>query len=104
MPDEVQIHLAETIRALRRELIAATKEGEDAPLRFALGPVNLELQLEIGREVGGEAGVAFWVVTIGGKGSRTSSTTHTIKLTLTPVGPSGKPDDVLVSGESDHPA
>jgi hypothetical protein len=83
---ELQIPLAQAIRALRREILAAIREGEDKDLRFGLGPIELELQLAISREAGGEAGIAFWVVTIGGKGSRTSATTHTVKLVLMPPG------------------
>ncbi len=95
MATELQIPLAEAIRALRGELVAAVREAEGEEVRFALGPVELELQLEVSKEAGGEAGIAFWVVTIAGKGSRTEATTHTVKLTLTPVGPSGEADLVV---------
>jgi Trypsin-co-occurring domain 2 len=101
MERKLQIPLAETIRALRHELLMAVRAGEQEDLRFALGPVELELQLEIARETGGEAGIAFWVISLGGKGSRSSATTHTVKLTLTPVSESG---DVLVgSAVSERP-
>jgi hypothetical protein len=91
--DELSIPLAEALRALRRELLEAIRESKDAELRFALGTVELELQLEISKERGGEGGISFWVLSIGGKGSRTAGTTHTIRLSLTPVAGS---DDVLV--------
>ena len=82
---EVDLPLASAIDALRRELVAALEQGKDAEVRFALGPVELEFQVEISYEAGGEAGVKFWVVTLGGKGSRSSATTHTVRLRLSPV-------------------
>jgi hypothetical protein len=82
---EGDVPLATAIDAVRRELVVALDQGKDAEVRFALGPVELEFQVEISFEAGGEAGVRFWVVTIGGKGSRSSATTHTVKLSLTPV-------------------
>lgn len=102
MAGELQIPLAQAVRALRRELVEAVREGQEEDLRFALGPIELELQLEIAREAGGEAGIKFWVVSVAGKGALSSTTTHTVKLTLTPVSGSG---DVLVgSGVSVRPS
>jgi hypothetical protein len=87
MPEvsELDVPLASAIEALRRELVAAVQEGRDQDVRFALGPIELEFQVEVAREAGGEAGVKFWVVSLGGKGSRTSGTTHTVRLSLNPV-------------------
>jgi hypothetical protein len=102
MADEVEIPLANAIRALRREIVEAVRAGSGEEIRFALGPVELELQVEAAREVGGEAGVKFWLVSIGGKGSRSSGTSHTVRLTLTPVRTSaaaGEDKDVLVASE-----
>lgn len=100
---ELRIPLSEAIRALRRELVEAVREGEGEELRFALGPVELELQLEVSKEAGGEASIAFWLVTVGAKGSRTQATTHTVSLTLTPIGPSGEKDVVVRSRVAERP-
>ena len=100
---ELRIPLSEAIRALRRELVEAVREGEGEELRFALGPVELELQLEVSKEAGGEAGIAFWLVTVGAKGSRTQATTHTVRLTLAPIGPSGEKDVVVRSRVAERP-
>lgn len=83
--DELVIPLAGAIRALRRELLEAVQAGGDEEIRFALGPVELELQVEASRELGGETGVKFWLVSVAGKGGRSSSSSHTVRLTLTPV-------------------
>jgi hypothetical protein len=99
--DDSPIPLSDAIRALRSEIVEAMREGEDADVRFRLGPIELEFGLEVGRTKGGEAGIAFWVIRLGGRGERSSATTHTVKLVLTPVGVDG---DVLVGDtESDRP-
>jgi hypothetical protein len=81
----VQIPLANAIRALRQELVAAVDEGRDQPVRFALGPVELELRVQISREGGVEGKIAFWVLSLGGKGTQSSESAHTIRLSLTPM-------------------
>ena len=91
---DVEIPLAEAIQALRSELVAAAQAAEGESLRFALGPITLEFQFVISREVGGEGGIKFWVVSLTGKGSQISAATHTVKLTLTPAG-----GDVLVKSD-----
>jgi hypothetical protein len=48
------------------------------------------------REAGGEAGLKFWVVTLGGQAKRGSATTHTVKLVLTPAG-----GDILILDQLD---
>jgi hypothetical protein len=87
MPDvpEVDVPLARAIEALRRELVEAVKAGKEQEVRFALGPIELEFQVEVSREAGAEAGVKFYVLALGGKGTRSSATTHTVRLSLSPV-------------------
>lgn len=102
MPDPVPIPLASAIRALRTELQAAVRSSEGEELRFALGPVELELQVETASEGEGEAGIKFWLVSVGAKGSRSSGMTHTVRLSLTPVRVGADADedrDVLVTSE-----
>jgi hypothetical protein len=82
---ELNVPLASAIEALRSELLQAVRGGEDQEVRFALGPIELEFEVEVTREAGGEAGVKFWVIGLGAKGSRTSGTTHTVRISLSPV-------------------
>jgi hypothetical protein len=99
---EAQIPLASAIRSLRGQLVEAVRSAEGEEIQFALGPVELELRVEAARERGGEAGIKFWLVSIGGKGSLSSGTLHTVRLTLTPVRGSdaaGEKQDVLVASE-----
>jgi hypothetical protein len=94
MSEQVEVPLAEAIRALRREIVVASRAGKDEDVRFKLGPIELEFALEVSREAGGDAGLKFWVVSLGGQAKRGSATTHTVKLVLTPAG-----GDVLVGDE-----
>ncbi len=89
MPDTEQLGLAEAIKGLRAELTAAMTAGAGERVRFELGTVEMEFGLELAKERGGEAGVKFWVVTLGGKGSSTSGSTHRVTLQLTPKAPDG---------------
>jgi hypothetical protein len=77
----------------------AVREGKDEEMRFALGPIELELQVEVSSSGGGEAGIKFWVLSLGGKGERSSDTTQTLHLRLTPVLSSAADADVLVGHE-----
>lgn len=101
MADDSPIPLADAIRALRGEIVDAMREGEGSEVRFRLGPIELEFGLEIGRTSDGEGGIAFWVVKLGGRHERTSATTHTVKLVLTPVGADG--DLLIFDNTTDEP-
>jgi len=87
-----EIGLADAIRELRQELTRAIAEGEGESLRFKPGPIELELQLEIGREGGGNVGIKWFVVSASGEGKVTRASTHTVKLTLEPLAPKGGGD------------
>jgi Trypsin-co-occurring domain 2 len=96
------VGLAEAIKALRTELGQAMAEGSGQDIHFRLGPIEMEFQLEIENKFGGEAGIKFWVVTVGGSGSHTRGRTHRVALSLVPVGPDGK--DLEVSARlKKHP-
>lgn len=87
MADEPEfgVPLADAIEALRAELVVALRKGWTEEVRFALGPIELEFQVEVSREAGGKAGVKFWVVELGGQGSRSSGSRHTVRVSLSPV-------------------
>ncbi len=95
MSAETPIGLPETIRSLRAELSQAMEEGADKGVQFRVGPVELEFLVEVTREIGGEGGIKFLVVSVGAKGSVVSAATHRIKLSLHPV--TGEGEDVTVS-------
>lgn len=84
------VGLADAVQALRAELATAMEESQDEALRFELGPVEMEFLLEVQRDVGGEAGVKFWVVSLGAKGSVSRGSTHRVTLSLTPRDAAGQ--------------
>lgn len=102
MVDEARVGLASAIEALRGELVEAVSSGEGKEFRFELGVVELELQVAVEKKVEGEAGIKFWLVSLGGGGSRSVGDTHTVKVSLTPVreAPDGAGrQSVVVGGE-----
>jgi Trypsin-co-occurring domain 2 len=78
------VPLAGAIRQLRAELTEAMRQGKDEELRFALGDIELELQLEVSKEAKGDAGIRFWLVSLGASASASRASTHVMRLTLTP--------------------
>lgn len=95
MPNNTSsIPIAKVIQGVRKELSDAIAEGDGKDLRFKLGAVELEFQVEVSGgvkgEVSAEGGIQIGVISIGklsgkGEGERSRSNTHTIKLTLNPV-------------------
>ncbi|WP_037680102.1 trypco2 family protein [Streptomyces griseus] len=88
------VELAEAIESLRAQLEAARRLAPPGSLRFEVGPVELEFQVELvtGTEING--GAKFYVLSAGGRGSREHRTTHSVRLTLTPQDPAGGPLEV----------
>ncbi|MEO8524107.1 MAG: trypco2 family protein [Caldimonas sp.] len=79
-----ELELAEAIGQLRREIGSAMQSARDEPLKFLLGPVELELQVQLVAK-GGVKGEAKWVVvSFGAEASTERTSTHKVKLTLTP--------------------
>jgi len=103
MPDDLQVPLATAIEALRGELEQAMDAGKAKDLRFVLGPIDLTLELELARTGGVSGGVEAWVISLGGKKERTSTTTHTIRLSLSPVSKGGEKTLVADEALSERP-
>lgn len=95
----VEVGLGEAIRALREELSAAKAEGDGSWMRFQPGPLELELEVSVTKDVHGQVG--WKILEVGG--SRESGVTQTVRLTLTPQwwDPETKrySTDFLVAGE-----
>lgn len=91
------IELGEVISELRRELQQAMDAGEGAPLRFELGPVELEATVVVEKSGGGGAKVRFWVIELGGNSKVSQSSTQRIKLALQPRLASG--ETAMVTGD-----
>lgn len=78
------IELGELISELRRELQQAMKAGKGEPLRFELGPVELEATVAVEKGGGAGAKIRFWVIELGGDAKASQSSTQRIKLALQP--------------------
>jgi Trypsin-co-occurring domain 2 len=78
------IELAGVIRDLRGELQAAIEAGKDEPLRFELGPIELEVTVAVERTGGVNGKVSFKVLEFGADRTKDTTDMQRIKLTLTP--------------------
>jgi hypothetical protein len=91
------IPLASLISELRKELVAAIEEGSGSELQFALGTIELDLEVQVTREGGAGGGVKFWVLSADANAKRGSIRTQRIHLVLNPpaggvrIGERGKP-------------
>lgn len=78
------IELSELIEDLRRELNTAMRAAPSGGLRFALGSIDVELELAVEKSGTGRGGVKFWVLDLGGEVSRGSVATQRLKFSLWP--------------------
>lgn len=91
------IELSEVITELRRELQQAMRAGRGEPLRFELGPVELEVTVAVEKSGGAGAKIRFWVIELGGDAKASQSSTQRIKLALQPRLASG--ETAMVTGD-----
>jgi len=84
------IPLAETLQTLRRELQLAQLQSVGEGILFGMDKIELELKVVISRKAKGQTGIEFYVVKAGGEIEKSGETTHTVKLTLTPISKSGE--------------
>lgn len=96
-----ELGVAEAIGQLRCEIAASMQSARDEPLQFLLGPVELELQVQLAAK-GGVKGEAKWVVvSFGAEAGAERTNTHKVKLTLTPKF-EGR-TDIAVKGDMPKP-
>jgi len=79
-----ELGLAEAIGDLRREIGAAMCSAQDEPLQFLLGPVELELQVQLAAKAGIKGEAKWVVVSLGADAGAERKRTHMVKLKLTP--------------------
>jgi hypothetical protein len=90
----VDMHLAEAIAAVRRELRNAQDEGKDDDIKFLVGPVEMEFQVALSKEGGGNAKVKVYVLELGASAAATRSETHSVRITMTPHAEGGSALDI----------
>jgi hypothetical protein len=81
MAREPVIELADSVEALRAELLKAVEKGYSQRMHFQLAPIELTLQLVVTKDVNGKVG---WKV-LEASGSYESAKTQVLKVVLTPV-------------------
>ncbi|MFB8084694.1 trypco2 family protein [Streptomyces sp. NPDC055992] len=86
MTDGVKVELAQAVKALRAELQAAATEGDGQAIRFEVGPVEVQFDVQVVRAQGAQAKVYV----INGKLDRTTTEAHHVKLTLIPQNHAGR--------------
>ena len=79
-----KVPLASALRQLRAELIESMHAAEEEEIQFAVGDIELDLQFEVSSEAKGDAGIRFWLVSVGASAGTSRSTTHTVRLRLSP--------------------
>ena len=82
------VGLSEALIALREELLTAWQEGEGEgrKLRFRIPePIELTIQAAVTVDAKANAGVKWWLLSLGGEASRESQITQTLHLKLAPV-------------------
>jgi len=98
----VDIPLVKAVAAVRDELIEAAGAGSNHPdLVFAVGPVEMEFEVEIRADAKAKAGFRLWTVGAETEAGVSRGRTHRVSFTLTPRKATG--GDLLVSGNAEPP-
>ncbi len=85
MTDPVGIGLRDAVAAIRAELAAAMADGAGQDLKFDVGPIQLDLAIDVTGQAGGDLGVKVWVFSLSGNASAAVTHSHRISVTLQPV-------------------
>lgn len=95
-----RIALKDSIAALRQELIASIVAAQGEQLRFEVGEVVMEFQVEVEQSTDGKGGIKFWVVEMGAGTASKDKAIHKLSIPLKPVRADGKP---VLTGSDDIP-
>jgi Trypsin-co-occurring domain 2 len=89
------LELAEAIDVLRAELRKAQDSGRASDVRFSVGPVEVELAIEVVKKAGGGVSVnVLNLLSVEGKRGVSKGETNRVKVALNPIGADGKPFEV----------
>ncbi|MEU4425897.1 trypco2 family protein [Actinoplanes sp. NPDC024001] len=80
-----RIGLADAIALLHDELEEARAKGAGREIQFKVGPVELEFQVEVGREGTAGGKVRFYIVEAGAEGKLSSRSMQLVRIHLDPV-------------------
>jgi Trypsin-co-occurring domain 2 len=82
--DEDWLDLADAIEVLRDQLSEAQRRGQNSALRFVLGEITAEFEIELVRTNDGGAALRFGVVEANARRERTAKSTQRVTLRLNP--------------------
>jgi hypothetical protein len=95
------VSLAEAIELVRAELRKAQDAGRGSDVRFSVGSVQVELAVTVEKSVGGDASIkVFNIVSVGGKGERSTSAIDRVTVVLNPIGVHGEPFEIASTSTS----
>ncbi|MEU1285279.1 trypco2 family protein [Kitasatospora sp. NPDC005856] len=98
----MDVPLADAVAAVRDELLAAAaRVGDDPGVVFAVGPVEMEFEVELRADAKAKAGFKLWAVGAETEAGLSRGRTHRVSFTLTPQRPDG--GDVLVNSAKPRP-
>ncbi|MFI0968350.1 trypco2 family protein [Streptomyces sp. NPDC021080] len=99
----MDIPLVDAIAAVRDELLEAARTSGDHPdLVFAVGPVEMEFEVELRADANAKAGFKIFAIGAETGAGVSRGRTHRVSFTLTPRAAHG--GDLLVSGDPARPA
>ncbi|MFI1067733.1 trypco2 family protein [Streptomyces spororaveus] len=99
----MDVPLADAVAAVRDQLIeAAGRVGDDPGVVFAVGPVEMEFEVELRADARAKAGFKLWAVGAETAAGLSRGRTHRVAFTLTPKRPDG--GDLLVHSAQNRPA
>ncbi len=105
------IPIASAIQSLRQEIVAAMQQAQDEDMKFELGDIELEFQVQISQAqtdgIGAKGGLSIGVVSLEASGKedkqRSKASTHRVKLTLKPTKADGSSFKVSSDDTSQRP-
>lgn len=78
----MEIELSDLLTSLRSEISRARLDAAGQDVRFRINSIDLEVHVEVEKSAEADAGVRFWVVSLGGKASGKTGQTHVVRLSL----------------------
>jgi hypothetical protein len=84
MIEDEWVDLADAVRVVREQLEIAREAGESEQTRFTVDSVEIELAVQVTKDVKAKGGVRLGVVSFEAGGGGSSESVHRVKLSLSP--------------------
>ena len=98
----MDIELSAAVATLRDDLLDAAAQATTNQLEFVVGPIELEFAVELKKDVKARTGFKAWVLSADIEAGAARSSTHRVKVALTPRKPGG--GEFLVTSSTERPA